>query len=43
MISQSKLEEIIGQLEDLQNSPKASQEETDAMRRAKDALLRILK
>jgi len=43
MISQAKREDIIGQLEDLQNSPKASQEELDAMRRAKDSLMRILK
>ena len=43
MISQSKLEEIVGLLEDLQNSPKATQEEQDAMRRAKDSLMRILK
>ena len=44
MIRQKLLEDIIGRLEHLQNSSmRANQDEQDAMRTAKDALLRILR
>lgn len=42
MIDQEKLRDVLGALEDLQNTKRATQEEKDAMRRAKSALLTVL-
>lgn len=42
MVDRSKVEKIIGDIEDLQNSNRLTQEEKDALRKAKSALMYIV-